>query len=185
VGAISSSIGTRGGVQEKVLREIAENQGIPDDLEEGGRGYSDEGRRDSSEEPISEGFGRERRNLTEQRQSSEYSDNQGGNSRSAVSKSEGQLLEDVKAGGPMLTSALISHSGRPVLAGHNNDDPLVYPQIEDELRRERSFRPSHDDDGGGDASQVELQPRDKELIEALILEGQARDLGRTPRFQSQ
>jgi hypothetical protein len=40
-----------------------------------------------------------REDLTEQGQSFEYSDNQGGKSRSAMSKSEGQLLEDVKAGG--------------------------------------------------------------------------------------
>jgi hypothetical protein len=33
--------------------------------------------------------------------------------------------------------------------------------------------------------QVELQPRDEELIEALIQRGQARDLGESPRFQSQ
>jgi hypothetical protein len=55
----------------------------------------------------------------------------------------------------MLASALISHGGRPVLASPNNDDPLVYSKVWDELRRERSLRPSHVVDGGGDASQVE------------------------------
>jgi hypothetical protein len=57
--------------------------------------------------------------------------------------------------------------------------------MEDELERESSLRPSYGEDGGGDALQVELQQRYEELIEALILQGQARDLGRTPRFQSQ
>jgi hypothetical protein len=95
-----------------------------------------------------------REDLTEQGQSFECSDNQGGKSRSAMSKSEGQLLEDAKAGGPMLASALISHGGRPVLASPSNDDPLVYSKAVDELRRERSLRPSHVVDGGCDASQV-------------------------------
>jgi hypothetical protein len=72
-----------------------------------------------------------------------------------MSKSEGQLLEDVRAGEVMLTSALISQGGRPVLARPNDDDPLVYSQAWDQLRRERSLRPSHVVEGGGDASRVE------------------------------
>jgi hypothetical protein len=111
LGAISSSVGTRGVIQEEVLREVAADQGISEDFERGRDRYSEKSPRDSNEESISEGLERERRDLTEQRQSIDYSDNQEGNSRSAISKSEGQLLEDVKAGEPLLTSALISTMG--------------------------------------------------------------------------
>jgi hypothetical protein len=90
------------------------------------------------------------RDLNEQGQSCIISDNQGEDSQSAMDKSERQLLEDVKAGGLMLTSALISQYGRPVLASPNDDDPLVYLKAVDQLRRERSLRPGHID-----ASQVD------------------------------
>jgi hypothetical protein len=90
----------------------------------------------------------------------------------------------------MLTSALISPCGRAVLASPDDDDPLVYSKAEDQLRCERSLRPSHVVEGGDTASQVKMQlrseePRNEELIESLIREGQARDLGRRPCFLSQ
>jgi hypothetical protein len=71
-----------------------------------------------------------------------------------MDKSEGQLLEDAKAGRPMLTSVFISPKGSTVLVSPNDDDPLVYLKAVDLLRRERSLRPSHVVDGGGDASHV-------------------------------
>jgi hypothetical protein len=132
LGAIPSSIGAGRVTQEEMLREVAKDQGIPEDFERGRGGYSEESRRDGSKESIPE---RKRRDLSEQGQSSIVSDNQVVKSRSAISKSEGQLLEDVKAGGLMLTSALISQCGRPVLSSPNDDDPLVYSKAVDQLRR--------------------------------------------------
>jgi hypothetical protein len=38
----------------------------------------------------------------------------------------------------------------------NDDDPLVWQAAVDQLRRERSSGPSHVEDGGGDASQVDI-----------------------------
>jgi hypothetical protein len=61
----------------------------------------------------------------------------------------------------MLTSALISQCGRPVLASPNDDDRLVYSKAWDQLRRERSLRPSHVVEGGGDASQVDISDEDE------------------------
>jgi hypothetical protein len=124
----ASSFGTGGVIQEEVLRKAAKDQGVSEDVERGRGGYSEENRRDSSTETFSFSEGRERRDLTEQGQSFDYSDNQGGNSQSAMSKSEGKLLEDVKAGEPLLPSAFISHSGRPVLASPNDDYPLQVTQ---------------------------------------------------------
>jgi hypothetical protein len=72
-----------------------------------------------------------------------------------MDKSEGQLLEDAKADGPMLTSVPISPKGSAVLVSPNDDDPLVYLKAVDQLRHERSLRPSHVDEGGGDVSQVD------------------------------
>jgi hypothetical protein len=41
------------------------------------------------------------------------------------SKSEGQLLEDTKVVGPMLTSVFRSHVGITTLVSPNDDDPLT------------------------------------------------------------
>jgi hypothetical protein len=103
--------------------------------------------------------------LSEQGQSSFVTDNQGAETQLAMSKSEGQLLEDVKAGEPMLTSASISQCGRPVLTSPNNDYPLVYQKAVDQLRRERSLRPSHVVDGGGDEFKRRLQAPNQWLIQ--------------------
>jgi hypothetical protein len=70
------------------------------------------------------------------------------------SKSEGQLVEDVKAVEPMLTSVSYIPLGSAALASPIDDDPLFCQKSVDQLRRERSLRPSHVVDGGGDASQV-------------------------------
>jgi hypothetical protein len=72
-----------------------------------------------------------------------------------VCKSEGQLLEDVMAEDePMLASVSFFPRGSAALASPNDDDPLVYQKVVGQLRREMSLRPSHIEDGGGDASQV-------------------------------
>jgi hypothetical protein len=71
-----------------------------------------------------------------------------------MSKSEGQLLEDIEKGGPMVTSVLFFPQGNPVSMSPSDDDPLVSQKAVDLLRRERSLRPSHVVEGGGDASQV-------------------------------
>jgi hypothetical protein len=72
-----------------------------------------------------------------------------------MDKSEGQLLEDIKVDGPMLTSVPISPKGSAALMSPNDDDPLVYLRAVELLRHERSLRPSHIDAGGGDVSQVD------------------------------
>jgi hypothetical protein len=71
-----------------------------------------------------------------------------------MSKSEGQSVEDVKAVEPMLTSVSFIPQGSAALASPIDDDPLASQKDVDQLRRERSLRPSHVVDGGGDASQV-------------------------------
>jgi hypothetical protein len=90
------------------------------------------------------------RDLNEQGQSCTVSDNQGDDSQPAMDKSEGQLLEDTKVGRPMLTSTFISLKGRTISVSTNDDDPLVCLKAVDQLRRERSLRPNHED-----ASQVD------------------------------
>jgi hypothetical protein len=67
-----------------------------------------------------------RRDLNERRQSNVVSDNQEEDPQPAMDKSEGQLLEDIKADGPMLTSVPISPKGSAALVSPNDDDPLVY-----------------------------------------------------------
>jgi hypothetical protein len=118
-------------------------------------------------------------------QSLNISDNQGVEPQFLRNKSDGQLLEDVKVGGPWSALGLISLGGRSALASPNDDDPLVDQRTSGQLELERSSRPSHVVEGGGDALQVEMQPQDHELIEALIQRGQARDLGERPRFRSE
>jgi hypothetical protein len=70
-----------------------------------------------------------------------------------MSKSEGQSLEDIEKDGPMVTSVCFPLSGVPVSMSPSDDDPLASQKAVDQLRRERSLRPSHVVDGGGDASQ--------------------------------
>jgi hypothetical protein len=53
----------------------------------------------------------------------------------------------------MVTSVCSPLMGVPVSMSPSDDDPLVYQNAVDQLRRERSLRPSHVADGGGDASQ--------------------------------
>jgi hypothetical protein len=88
--------------------------------------------------------------LSEKGQSDSELDNQGCDSKPSMDKSEGQLLEDAKAGGPMLASVFRSHVGITALVSPNDDDPLVYLKAVDQIRHERSLRPSHIEDGGGD-----------------------------------
>jgi hypothetical protein len=54
----------------------------------------------------------------------------------------------------MLTSVFRSHEGITAFVSPNDDDPLVYLKAVDQIRHERSLRPSHVDVGGGDVSQV-------------------------------
>jgi hypothetical protein len=92
--------------------------------------------------------------MIEQGQSSNSSDNLGAKSQLLLGKSENQSLEDAKAGEPMLTLALISLGGRPVLVSPNDDDPLVYQDavdVVDAVEYERpDSGPGHVEDGGGD-----------------------------------
>jgi hypothetical protein len=73
--------------------------------------------------------------------------------QSATSESEGQLLEDIEKVGPLVTSVCFPLPGVPVSMSPSDDDPLACQNAVDQLRRERSLRPSHVADGGGDASQ--------------------------------
>jgi hypothetical protein len=86
-------------------------------------------------------------------QSSIDKDIQGAETQFATSESEGQLLEDIEKVGSMVTSACFPLSGVPVSMSPSNDDPLASQKAVDQLRRERSLRPSHVVDGGGAASQ--------------------------------
>jgi hypothetical protein len=54
----------------------------------------------------------------------------------------------------MLTSVYRSHVGITALVSPNDDDRLVYLKAVDQIRHERSLRPSHVKDGGGDVSYV-------------------------------
>jgi hypothetical protein len=87
--------------------------------------------------------------LSEKGQSSLDLDNQGCDSQPSMDKSEGQLLEDAKVVGSMLTSAFRSLKGITTLTSPNDDDPLVYLKAVDQIRHERSLRPSHVVEGGG------------------------------------
>jgi hypothetical protein len=66
-----------------------------------------------------------------------------------VDKSEGQLLEDLKVVGPMLTSTYRSSMRITTSTSPNDDDPLVYLKAVDQIRHEKSLRLSHVDVGGG------------------------------------
>jgi hypothetical protein len=61
---------------------------------------------------------------------------------SEVSKSEGQLLEDIEKVGPMVTSVCFPHAGVPVSMSPSDDDPLVYQNAVFLLEREKALRPS-------------------------------------------
>jgi hypothetical protein len=74
-------------------------------------------------------------------------DIQGAETQLAMSKSEGQLLEDIEKVGSMVTSVSFSPLGRPVSMSPSDDDPLVSQKAVEQLRRERSLRPSHVVDG--------------------------------------
>jgi hypothetical protein len=108
--------------------------------------------------------------LSENGQSSSELDNQGCNSQPSIDKSEGQLLEDVKVDGSMLSSASRSSKRISTLTSPNDDDPLVCLKAVELIRHQGSlrsslvskvnsedhfefkrpyFEPSHVDDGGG------------------------------------
>jgi hypothetical protein len=59
-------------------------------------------------------------------QSSFDKDIQGAETQSAMSESEGQLLEDIEKVGPMVTSVCFPLAGVPVSMSPSDDDPLVY-----------------------------------------------------------
>jgi hypothetical protein len=92
-------------------------------------------------------------------QSSFDKDIQGAETQFATRESEGQLLEDIEKVGPMVTSVCFPLLGVPVSMSPSDDDPLACQNAVDQLRRERSLRPSHVAEGGGDASQSYQEDR--------------------------
>jgi hypothetical protein len=131
----------------EVRKVDSRSKGIADPTDRGTRtvGRSTLGREDS---------GDLERNLSEKGQSRSELDNQGCDSQQSLDKSEGQLLEDVKVDGSMLSSALRSSMRISTLTSPNDDDPLVYVKAVNQIRHEKSLRLSHVDVGGGDVSQV-------------------------------
>jgi hypothetical protein len=73
-----------------------------------------------------------------------------------LDKSEGQSLEDAAGDRTNVIFGPCSHDGRSTTVSLNDDDPLVWQEAVDQLRREKSSGPCHIVDGGGDASQVDI-----------------------------